>query len=238
MVSKPGLAAKLYQDISAWPISQDLGRMGIHPVVPGYRLLRLDERLSSTSLPTFEVVMLCDTTKEVVYYNRVLVTSISDASIKAAALSLVWRSSDFQHDVALQKIAVNVLTHYVLEQHIAILSDGNQGIFFWESLVSAAMSRGNNAYAYKAMPAELEHIKDRDDFILLKDAIWGNAGAFGHNLVILSKDSLPLEKTFEIPMDIVKEVDQVDIQEVLEKELGSSLAHLKELSLQRADSRH
>lgn len=221
MVSEPGLAAKLYQDMSAWPISQDLGRMDIHSVVPGYRLLRLDERLSSPSLPTFEVVMLCDTTNEVVYYSRVVVTSISDASIKPAALSLSWRSPDYQHNVALRQIAVNVVTRYVLEHYTVIVSDGNQafaGIFSWESLISAAMSRGNNAYAYKAMAAELEHIRDRDDFILLKDAIWSNAEAFGHNLVILSKENLPLEKTFVIPMDIVKEVDQANIQKVVEME--------------------
>lgn len=226
MVSKPELNARLYQDLSSWPTSQDLGRLGIHPVVPGYRLLRLDDRVATSRLPSFEVVMLCDTTKEVVYYNRVLVTKISELNIKPATQSLVWRSRDYQHDAVLQKIAANVFTNYILDKYTAIVSDGNQtsgGKFFWESQVSAAMYRGNNIYFYKMMTAELEHIKDKDDFNMLKNFIWGEADAFEHNLVIISKDALPLDRRYSIPLDVVKEVDKADLQKVVEDEQRSGL---------------
>lgn len=224
MVSKPALNAKLYQALAAWPNQQNLGSMNVHPMVPGYRLLRLDERVKSPLLPTFEVVMLCDTTQEVVYYNRVLVTNISDLNIKPATQSLVWRSRDYQHDTVLQKIAANVFTNYILNDYNAIVSDGNQtsgGKFFWESQVSAAMYRGNNVYFYKMMTGELERIKDKDDFTLLKDFIWGDADAFEHNLVIISKDDLPLDRSYKMPMDVIEELDKSDIQKIVTREQDS-----------------
>lgn len=223
MVSKPELNAKLYQALANWPNAQDLGSLNIHPLAPGYRLLRLDERVKSP-LSTFEVVMLCDTTQEVVYYNRVLITNISDINIKPATQSLVWRSRDYQHDTVLQKIATNVFTNYILNDYNAIVSDGNHtsgGKFFWESQVSAAMYRGNNVYFYKMMTAELEPIKSKDDFNALKDFIWGDADAFQHNLVIISKDHLPIDKSYKMPLDIIEAIDKTDIQQVVRKEQES-----------------
>lgn len=226
MVSKPELNAKLYLALAGWENSKDLSSLNIHPMVPGYRLLRIDGRVKSPVLPTFEVVMLCDTTKQLVYYNRVLVTSISDLNIKPATQSLVWRSRQDQHDTVLHKIAANVLNNYILNDYNAIVSDGNQtsgGKFFWESQISTAMARGNNVYFYKMMSAELERINNEGEFTLLKDFIWGDVADLEHNLVIISKDELPLDRNYKIPLDIIEELDRTDIQKQVRKEQESDI---------------
>jgi hypothetical protein len=226
MVSKPELNAKLYQALAGWENVKDLGALNVHPIVPGYRLLRLDERVKAPVLPTFEVVMLCDTTQQVVYYNRVVVMNISDLNIKPATQSLVWRSREHKHDTVLHKVAANVFTNYILNDYNAIVSDGNQtsgGKFFWEGQVSTAMHRGNNVYFYKMMSAELERIKDDDDFNLLKDFIWGDTAAFEQNLVIISKDELPLDRKYQVPMEIIEELDKTDIQKVVRAEQDPDL---------------
>jgi hypothetical protein len=229
MTSDVNWRVDFYEALACWGNTIDLGSLNVHPMVPGYRLLRLDDRVNQPLLPTFEVVMLCDTTKEVVYYNRVLVTSISDLNVKPATQSLVWRSRDYQHDTVLQKIAANVFTNYILNDYNAIVSDGNQtsgGKFFWESQVSAAMYRGNNIYFYKMMTGELEHIKNKEDFNALKDFIWGDADAFEHNLVIISKDDLPLNQSYKMPIEVIDELDRTDIQKVVRNEQnpGASLS--------------
>ena len=126
MASKPALNAKLYETLAGWKDFEDVGSLNVHPMVPGYRLLRINDRVKSPQLPTFEVVMLCDTTKEVVYYNRVLISAISDLNIKPATQNLVWRSSDYMHSTVLQGIATNVFTNYILNNYNAIISDNNQ----------------------------------------------------------------------------------------------------------------
>jgi hypothetical protein len=172
-------------------------------------------------LPAFEVVLLCDTTQQVVFYSRVVVTRISDLD-KPGALSLSWRSSQHQHDSVLHKVAANVLTNYILNGHIAILSDGNPvsgGKFFWEAQISAALGRGHNAYVYNAGSASIERIKDDEAFIKLKDFVWGSA-APERNLVILSKDDLPLHQGYTIPMAIIDDLDSTDIQKLVINEHG------------------
>lgn len=210
---KRDLNMQLYNELSSAARIEDLQSSCRNPVTPGYRLVRVDGR-STGENETFELALLCDATKEVAYYNRVIVTSICDLNAKPATQSLVWRNPDIRHKSATRDLASNIFFEYILPRYDAILSDGNQtsgGQFFWETQITSAMQMGHHIYFYKMMSAELEPIKSRDDFDLLKDMIWGDADHYQHNLVLISQDELPLERKYKMPIEIIKELDKEDV---------------------------
>ncbi len=211
-VMKRDLNKQLFDELSSSLQTEDIQQSCKNPVPPGYRLLRIDGRIKSEN-ETFELALLCDTTHEVAYYKRVIVTSICDLNAKPATQSLVWRTPDIAHKAATRDLASNIFFEYILPRYDAILSDGNQtsgGQFFWETQITSSLQRGHHIYFYKMMSAELEPIKSREDLDLLKDMIWGDSDHHQHNLVLISEEELPLERKYTMPVEIIEELDKED----------------------------
>lgn len=220
---KSGDAQKLYEDIVRHDLLEDISAKARHPTPPGYRLLRVDHRVP-TDLKTFELAMLCDTTKEAVYYNRVVVTNISDLNVKPATQCLVWRSHNALHEPAVDKVARNVFFNYLLDKYNVILSDNNQtsgGKLFWERQITFAMLYEKHAYYYDMMSAELQKI-DWDNIADIKDRLWGKADDFEYHLAIISKDEIDQKKVLGIPFKLIEELDGVESVEPLKPQAKRS----------------
>lgn len=204
---------------SSYDIGQDCG----HPIPPEYRLVRCDGRIVR-SVPGFELALLNDTGKEVVYYNSVIVINNLDLNLKPATQSLVWRSPKAKHESVTHKLAGNVFSNYILPRYIAIVSDGNQtagGKFFWERQVSSALDDNKHVYFYKIMHGSLEPIKNEQDFDILKNHIWGDKPANETNLVVISSEPLPLDKSYKLPVHVIQEMEKIDKANVEEPDLIS-----------------
>lgn len=213
MVMKRDLNSKLYNELSLSNSAQAIQGSCSATTPPGYRLIRVDDRRES-KIKTFEIALLCDITKQVAYYNYVSVTSISDLNAKPASQCLVWKSPDILHKAATRDLPSAVFFDYILPKYDVIMSDGNQtsgGQFFWETQITTALQNGNQVYFYKMMSAELEPIKDRDDFDLLKDMIWGETEDHQHHLVLISTEKLPLGRKYEMPIELIEELDKEDV---------------------------
>ena len=217
----------LYQTLtSANPF--DISHLIERDLPPGYRCLRVETPpKSGQELPGFDIALVDDKSKSIIYYNAVIVMNICDLNIKPASQSLIWRSRDEDHRSVLHDFARDVFFNYILPRYVGIVSDGNQslgGRFFWESQVQAALSKNKSVYYYKMISAELEPIKDKADLSLLKKHIWGEHKDFANNLVVISEADLPLSNDYKIPVVLVEESDKIDATKLIEKK-GSSFDH-------------
>ncbi|WP_254698891.1 hypothetical protein [Serratia fonticola] len=192
-------------------------------LAPGYRIVRVDDRLSDKiSQQHFELALLNDVTKEVAYYNRVVIQPDTVLKCRPVSQILVWRTLKREHRAALHDLAGQVFFGYLLERYDVIVSDMNQthdGMSFWQARMYDALAYKCYVYAYDVMSGELRPIKDEDDVGREEMWLWGDPEHHQHRLAIISK--IPLPKLDE---------DKVDHEEVKIKNLFSSLSRTKLLS--------
>lgn len=198
--------AALYLSVDAHPRKIDISAEARHSLPPGYRLLRVDGRAPAVAAQddTFEIVLINDITKQVAYYNQVVVTQIVDLRCRPASQMLVWRSPDQSHSAALRDLASNVFFNYVLERYDVILSDNTHtgdGKFFWQRQMSSALARNLYVYFYRMMEARLEQILNQAALDELDETLWGDDDPFAYHLAIISKIELPAEITVEVQED-------------------------------------
>ena len=191
----------LYSSINAHGAKVDISGEAKHSLPPGYRLLRVDGRQAAESHgEIFEIALLNDLTKQIVYYNQVVITEIVDLNCRPASQMLVWRSTDQQHSSVLRDLASNVFFNYVLERYDVILSDNthtSDGQFFWKRQMSSALARNLFVYFYRMLEAKLERIPDQAALDDLDDTLWGDDDPYSYHLAIISKVELPAEITVE-----------------------------------------
>lgn len=192
--------ARLYDRIAASPNLIEISAEAKHMLPPGYRLLRIDALTPGTH--EFEVALLNDVEESVVYFNRVMVSTIQDLNCRPATQMLVWRSQNAAHQMVLHGLAQNVFFNYILERYDIILSDNHQtgeGKFFWQRQMSQALALGLHVYYYQMLNAVLEPIGDQAALDNLEDQLWSEDDGQEYHLALISK--------VELPKDLLVDVD-------------------------------
>lgn len=162
-------------------------------LAPGYRLIRIDHR-ERPSGDEFEIALVNDVDKSVVYYNKVIIAPIVDLNCRPATQNLVWRSPNAQHSNELRDVAQKVFFNYILERYDVILSDYHQtgdGKYFWQRQMSNALAYGMYVYYYQVMTATLKHIPDQRSLDNLENQLWSEDDGQEYHLALISKVPLP-----------------------------------------------
>ncbi|HHH9441205.1 TPA: hypothetical protein ACP32N_003142 [Pseudomonas aeruginosa] len=191
--------ARLYAELSAAEQVQDISGEAQCLMAPGYRLIRIDHRVRPSS-DDFEIALLNDVEKYVVYYNKVVISMILDLNCRPATQNLVWRSTHAQHALILRDVAQKVFFNYVLAHYDVILSDNNQtgeGKHFWQRQMSNALAFGFHVYYYQMMTASLQPIPTQADLDDLEDQLWSEEEDKQFHLALISKIVLPAELLVE-----------------------------------------
>ncbi|CCP03104.1 hypothetical protein BN439_2044 [Erwinia amylovora Ea644] len=164
-------------------------------VSPGYRLVRIDDRLKDRITQShFELALINDVSEDVAYYNRVLIQPDSFLNCRPVTQVLVWRTQKRQHRKELYDLAGRVFLRYLLEKYDVIVSDMNQthdGMSFWQARMFDALAYGLKVYAYDMQSCELHEIKTDDEVGHYEQWLWGDPGHYQNRLAIISKLKLP-----------------------------------------------
>ncbi|KAA1187285.1 hypothetical protein [Photorhabdus heterorhabditis] len=193
-LNEPELNCALYSifDSSGTDIVQDVNEL-ILP--PGYRLVRVDSRLDlDIDEPHFELALLSDDAKEVVYYNKVIVMNDLVLNCSPASQTLVWRTKKPKHKAALSDLAAKIFFHYLIKTYDVVASNVNQiidDISFWQARMYEALQFGLYVYGYDVMTCELRNILTEDDVGKEQSWLWGDAEYYMDRLAIISKIKLP-----------------------------------------------
>ncbi|ETS30894.1 hypothetical protein BB987_02815 [Photorhabdus temperata] len=193
-LNEPELNRTLYDvfDSSGTDIVNDVDEL-ILP--PGYRLVRVDSRLDlDIDEPHFELALLSDDAKEVVYYNKVIVMNDLVLNCRPASQTLVWRTKKPKHKAALSDLAAKIFFHYLIRTHDVAASNVNQiidDISFWQARMYEALQFGLYVYGYDVMTCELRNILTEDDVGKEQSWLWGDAEYYMDRLAIISKIKLP-----------------------------------------------
>ncbi|BET97287.1 hypothetical protein [Xenorhabdus taiwanensis] len=165
---------------------------------PGYRMVRIDNRLTDKiSQSHFELALINDISKEVAYYNRVVIQPDVVLNCRPVTQILVWRIRTPQHRAALRDLAGKVFFDYLLERYNVIVSDMNQtndGMAFWQDRMYDALMYNLYVYAYDMITCELRKILTQDDVSRQEMWLWGDPEHHQNRLAIISKSELPMPK--------------------------------------------
>lgn len=187
--------AELYAALNGSERVTDISRDAQCNLAPGYRLVRVDHRIRPNG-DEFEVALLNDVEFSVVYYNKVMISVITDLNCRPATQNLVWRSPNAQHSAVLRDVAQKVFFNYILERYDVILSDNQQtgeGKFFWQRQMSNAIAFGLHVYYYQMMSAQLQPIETQDALNNLEDQLWSEHDDQQYHLALISRVALPAE---------------------------------------------
>lgn len=116
------------------------------------------------------------------------------------------------HREALPDLKLRMLEHFLHQHQVILMSAGNEtagGRFSFQTQLEYCMSRGYNAYELTGTQIT------RFDVKALHDALarpWTERLQF----VLLSEHELPLNVTYEIPVDYVHSLDKLDARASLE----------------------
>ncbi|MDE9434370.1 hypothetical protein KKI95_00005 [Xenorhabdus bovienii] len=166
-------------------------------LAPGYRMVRVDGRFGDLmSQSHFELALVNDVSKEVVYYNRVIIQPDVVLNCRPVTQILVWRTLRREHRAVLHELAGLVFFGYLLERYNVIVSDMNQthdGLSFWQSRMYDALAYNMYVYAYDMVTCELRRILTEDDVGRQESWLWGNLEHYQNRLAIISKSELPTQ---------------------------------------------
>ncbi|MFP3850499.1 hypothetical protein [Pseudomonas sp. W5-01] len=166
-------------------------------MAPGYRLLRIDHRERPSS-DEFEIALVNDLLNSVVYYNKVMISTIIDLKCRPATQNLIWRTTDTRHSAVMKDVAQKVFFNYILSRYDVILSDNHQtgeGKFFWQRQMSYALALGLYVYYYQVMSASLQPIPNQDALDGLADQLWSEDDGQEYHLALISRIELPAEQS-------------------------------------------
>nr|WP_314876915.1 hypothetical protein [uncultured Pseudomonas sp.] len=146
--------------------------------VPGYRLVRVDARLSTVSGNDFEVALVDDTSATVAYYVKVRLVQLPSFSGRQVVRSQIWRSADARHSQALQDISQNVIFGYLVQRYDLLLEKvelTGSGEFYWNRQLSRAIDGGLYVYLYKPATQALLRIPTQLALNEIQDQAWSSA---------------------------------------------------------------
>lgn len=166
-------------------------------VSPGYRIVRVDNRLKTQiSQSHFELALINDVSEDVAYYNRVVIQPDSFLNCRPVTQVLVWRTQKREHRKELHDLAGLIFLSYLLEKYDVIVSDMNQthdGMSFWQARMYDALAYGLKVYAYDMISCELHEIKTDDAVGHYEQWLWGDPEHYQNRLAIISKLELPTD---------------------------------------------
>lgn len=164
---------------------------------PGYRMVRVDNRLSDIITQAhFELALINDVSEDVAYYNRVVIQPDAFLNSRPVTQVLVWRTQKPKHRKELHDLAGTIFLSYLLEKYDVIVSDMNQthdGMSFWQARMYDALAYGLKVYAYDMITCELHAISNDDQVGQYERWLWGDPAHYQHRLAIISKHALPIE---------------------------------------------
>lgn len=181
----------LYSQLSK---GQEVNIRGL-AVSPGYRIVRVDERLKSVITQNhFELALINDVSEDVAYYNRVIIQPDSFLNCRPVTQVLVWRTQKREHRKELHELAGVIFLSYLLEKYDVIVSDMNQthdGMSFWQARMYDALAYGLKVYAYDMTTCELHEIRTDNEVGHYEQWLWGDPEHYQNRLAIISKLKLP-----------------------------------------------
>lgn len=185
----------LYHELMGIRYVEDISSHLTVPVPPGYRILRIDTRYDNG----FEVALVSDATKSVIYYNKV--NEMQDVALtknledKRVTQVLLWRSSDYAYKSVLRDVPESVFFDYLLKNYLIVVSDSQQttdGSRFWGSCITRALATNLYVYHYSLMRGHVERIETKQDLDARRALIWGSEeGVHEHELAVISSVELP-----------------------------------------------
>lgn len=184
------LAQQFYENLMGARSSEITSELSIE-VYPDYRVLRLDGRFSSRP-KDFEIVLVDVSSREVVYYLDVALLG-SHVGVKPLIHALPFRTTNADHQVALEGFSSSLMYDYLIPKYVAVLADGNQtagGIFLWSSKISEATYYNRNAYFIESNGA-MRRLTTQDDHQALSDELWSAGAEHNLNLAAIAQNELP-----------------------------------------------
>lgn len=180
---------KLYSTLSSSFSIEDIAEECFCVLPNEYRLIRTNCGAEAKS-DGFEIALLCDSSREVVYIFRVVCIKDFRIGYKNVAKVLTWRSNDISHKNAISGLCLNVLFNYIVCTHDLVINASiNDGGFFQVTQVTDAFRRNLSVYSHNKNTCETKKLC-HDDVDSIKDEMWSfdviNEGV----LFIVSDDSL------------------------------------------------
>ncbi|WP_085616556.1 MULTISPECIES: hypothetical protein [unclassified Pseudomonas] len=166
--------AALYAALTGAELVCSIGEPVIS-TVPGYRLVRVDDRQNTVGGNEFEIALVDDTSALVAYYAKITVVDFPCSGNRAVARCRIWRSADMRHTQALRDISQRVLfgylvRHYDVHLDEAGISDG--GKFYWHRQISRAIYEGLYVYLYDPLSQELRPLNTQRALNEIEDQAW------------------------------------------------------------------
>ncbi len=155
---------------------------------PGYRLVRKNKDASH-----FEVALLCDVTKEVVYFISCSIWEDVVLNAKPVTQVMLWRTSNVKHRKVTSGITEEVFRNYLLESYNVIASDNCQtreGRDFWVRQIGYALVYGEFVYRYDRMNSQLQPITEHASVRDNSCDLWGDDEKYENILAIISKEAI------------------------------------------------
>ncbi|EXU76870.1 hypothetical protein [Erwinia mallotivora] len=179
---------------SALARGKDVNIKGV-TLSPGYRIVRVDSRLSGLlSQNHFELALINDVSEDIAYYNRVVIQPDTFLNCRPVTQVLVWRTQKPKHRKELHDLAGIIFLSYLLDQYDVIVSDMNQthdGMSFWQARMYDALAYGLRVYAYDMISCDLHVMRSDDDVGRYEQWLWGDPQQHQNRLAIISKLPLP-----------------------------------------------
>jgi hypothetical protein len=176
-----------YIEISSSNIS-NIARQAKFSFPLSYRLVRLN-----SDEDHFELALLSDSTKELVYYIQCVVIPDVYLNAKPVTQVLLWRTTVVSHQNVTTGFARDVFRHYLLESYNIIASDGCQtreGRDFWVRQLGYAIEFGEYVYKFNRVTCDLKKITDHATIRDNSCDLWGDSEEYENILAIISKELL------------------------------------------------
>lgn len=143
---------------------------------PGYRLIRIDDRLNSVG--SIEIALVDDAQSSVAYYDRVTLVSMPEIASRPVARNQVWRSASKRHSLALRDISQKVLFGYIAQRYDLLLAEGEVfggGKFYWHRQVSRAIEAGLIVCVYEPVEQAFRSVSTQRALDDIQDHAWSKA---------------------------------------------------------------
>lgn len=143
---------------------------------PGYRLIRIDDRLKSVG--GIEIALVDDAQLSVAYYDKVTLVSMPETGSRPVARNQVWRSASKRHSLALRDISQKVLFGYIAQRYDLLLTEGEViggGKFYCLRQVSRAIEMGLSVSVYEQATQAFRSVSTQRALDEIQDHAWSKA---------------------------------------------------------------